>query len=333
MNQTIRERLRREVAIGGAAYVRNVAAAESAVLQGHFNISKILRAAGFAQRVLAMNAARLLQPTVDGEKLFSTILDELALTEGSSWAADDVDEEAARVFLEQSERVRARLRDILQRSQASLAANPDVLEIDVSIVLFGCYHCGYLVEAKRPDECPLCAAPPAEIAFFGPYYNDTPEHLGRLLPAEIVAGLAAAPDELAALLEGVDDALFDAKPTPDEWSAREIVAHMIETDRLFLEITADMRADAAIKPIVFPVSPSLAHEGKGYERWTAAELVEEFRRIRGELLMLVGEFSPEQWSHWGSRPGRITSMLDFGRWVANHDVGHMAQIRRQCGAG
>lgn len=334
MDEKVRDQLLQEVAIGGAAYVRNVTAAETAILQGQFNIAKILRAAGHTQRVLAMNAARLLQRQVDGPQLFHTILGELALASDTAAATKrESDEADVHTFLERSAPVRARLRDILQRSLASLAANPDVLEKDVSISLFGCYSCGYLTEGERPGQCPLCGAPSAELAYFGPYYSDTPEHLGRLLPAEIVDALAAAPDDLAAAVKGVDDAVLDRKPTPEEWSAREIIAHLIETDRLFLDVTPDLLVDTEIRPLSFGVRPWEAHEGKGYESWSAQQLVEEFRGTRREVLDLVRDLTPELWSRYGSRRGRSTSVVDLGRWLANHDIGHIAQIRRQCTVG
>ena len=334
MEKSLVEALQREVAIGGSAYVRNLTAAESAVLQGQLNVAKILRAAGHTQRVLAMNAARLLQPRVDGSRLFQAILDELELVDGGLPVGGAEDANAgADVILERNRRVRDRLRDILVRSLASLSANPDVLEKDVSIFLWGCHNCGYLVEQTKPAQCPLCAAPPSELAFFGPYYNDTPEHLGRLLPAQILSALAAAPDDLAAAVEGISDETLARKPTPEEWPVWELMAHLIETDRLFLDVAAGVLADPAVTPIVFRELPWKMHEGKGYESWSAPQLVAEFRQTRAEVLDLLRDLTPDLWSRWGSRPGRTTSVLDFGRWLANHDVGHMAQIRRQRGTG
>lgn len=334
MERSTREALQREVAIGGQAYVRNLSAAETAVLQGQFNVAKILRAAGHTQWVLAMNAARLLQPRIDGPQLFHAILDELDLADGglSLGEAEDANPDVDAI-LERNQRVRDRLQDILERGLASLTANPDVLEKDVSIFLWGCYNCGYLVEETKPAQCPLCAAPSAELANFGPYYNDTPQHLGRLLPQEMLMSLAAAPDDLAAAVKGVSAAAFVRKPTPEEWAIWELMAHLIETDRLFLELVPGLLADAEVKPLVFREVPWKLHEGKGYESWSAAQLVEEFRQVRSDLLGLIRDLTPELWSRYASRPGRITSVLDLGRWVANHGIGHIVQIRRQCQAG
>ncbi len=334
MEKSVTEALRREVAIGGQAYVRNLSAAETAVLQGQFNVAKILRAAGHTQWVLAMNAARLLQPRIDGPQLFHAILDELDLTDGgvATGEAGDADT-VADAILERNQRVSEQLRDILQRGLASLSSNPDVLEKDVKIFLYGCYNCGYLIEGEQPAQCPLCAAPSAELAKFGPYYNDTPQHLGRLLPLEMLVSLAAAPDNLAAAVQGISDGALTRKPTPEEWAIWELMAHLIETDRLFLDLTPSLLADAEVKPLVFREVAWKTHEGKGYESWSAAQLVAGFRQTRTEVLDLLRDLTPDLWSRWGSRPGRITSVLDLGRWVANHDIGHIAQIRRQCQAG
>jgi len=58
MNTQLRESLIAQVQKGGYAYVRNLVAAEAAILRGQFNVAKVLRAAAHAHRVLAMEAAR-----------------------------------------------------------------------------------------------------------------------------------------------------------------------------------------------------------------------------------------------------------------------------------
>ena len=53
------EKLKDDIRTGGAAYVRNLAAAEDAVMKGQFNLAKVLRAAAHSQRIIAMTIARL----------------------------------------------------------------------------------------------------------------------------------------------------------------------------------------------------------------------------------------------------------------------------------
>ena len=120
-----------EVERGGRAYIRNLVAAEEAVLRGQFNVAKILRALAHSQRVLAMEAARLLYHKPSSADLFDMILEEmdagdtLHASEGST----------AHEQLIQSAKVRASLRDLVRRSQVSLQDNSDVLESDVAQIL------------------------------------------------------------------------------------------------------------------------------------------------------------------------------------------------------
>ncbi|MGD1974452.1 MAG: hypothetical protein PVI42_19550 [Desulfobacterales bacterium] len=51
--------------VGATAYVRNLSIAEDAVQKGHLNIAKVLRAAAHTQRILAMDAARLMVGKTD----------------------------------------------------------------------------------------------------------------------------------------------------------------------------------------------------------------------------------------------------------------------------
>jgi hypothetical protein len=56
----MRRQLEADVARYGKVFLRDLAAAETAVLRGQFNLAKVLRALAHTQRVLGMNAARLL---------------------------------------------------------------------------------------------------------------------------------------------------------------------------------------------------------------------------------------------------------------------------------
>ena len=63
--------------VGATAYVRNLSAAEDAVQKGYFNIAKVLRAAAHTQRILAMDAARLMAGKTDEANLIKVISEEI----------------------------------------------------------------------------------------------------------------------------------------------------------------------------------------------------------------------------------------------------------------
>lgn len=303
------------VAIGGNAYIRNLAAAELAVARGQFNLAKVLRAAAHTQRTLAMQAARQMAADISAETILQSIAAELQQLP----TLPNINNDAVAV-----------LNDIAARSLSSLATNPDILEKDVSIIIFGCYNCGLLTEATELEICPHCGALAVELEWFGPFYAETAEHLGQLTPEAVVATMAAIPEQVADAISGVDDATLSHKPSPEEWCVKEIIAHMFETDRAFIERAGIILAADGVPQLPRSMPPWKLHEGKGYESFSAETLLTHMRDIRAESLALIRDLPPADWVRQGTLMGSMSSILDLGTWVANHDKGHLAQIQRLC---
>ncbi len=303
------------IAQGGRAYVRNLAGAETAIERGQFNVAKVLRAAAHTQRTLAMQAARQLVADMTAEELLQLISVDLA-------AVPDLP--GINEVAHQS------LTSIIDRSLASLAENPDILEKDVAIIMMGCYNCGLLTEQSPLEQCPHCGALAVELEWFGPFYAETPEHLGQLTPEDIITTLTATPDQVAAVIAGVDDAALSRKPSAEEWCAKEIIAHIFETDLAFVERVRTILETQGVPLLPRAKPPWKLHEGKGYETYSAEALLARFREIRAETLALVRGLTAQDWVRRGTLMGSTPSILDLGTWIANHDKGHLPQVRRLC---
>lgn len=334
MNMEIKMRLTTDIRNGGYAYLRNLAAAEAAVLNGQFNVAKILRASAHSQRVMAMEAARLLAENSDVTELLETILSELDSGLDSIELAPEVND-ATKAKLERLGEVRAGLQGIIQRSLDSLTSQTDVsrqdvLESDVAQFLWGCYSCGYIAEGDRPDFCPICGALGIEFEWFGPFYLAPTEHLGQLAPTEILTTLEMIPDQIADTISTVSDDILERKPSDDEWSIKEIVGHIIETDLLFSQRLRVLLEGQGIPVIPRSAPPWKLHEGKGYETLSVDQLLKRLREARSTSLELVSNLEAEHWTRQGTLLGTIASVLDLGSWLANHDRGHLAQIRQLC---
>ena len=280
----------------GVLYVENLAAAEELVRRGQFNAAKVLRALAHAQRSEAMTRAR--HDEVDLPELLRR--NHAALTDPAA-------------------------RDIAARALASLAHHTDVAESDVNQHIWGCYGCGRLVEGDRPDSCPACGALAVEFEWFGPFYAANPEHLGQQSPADVLAMLRRTPDEVARVLDGRAD--LATRPAPDEWSIAELVGHLIETDGVFRSrVTTVLDSDGV--PVLDSRRPWTLHEGKGYEHMSGDALLTAFRATRAETIALVEGLTDTDWMRKGTVRGTANSVLDLGSWLANHDVGHLAQAHR-----
>ena len=317
--------------VGAKAYVRNLSAAEDAVQKGHFNIAKVLRAAAHTQRILAMGAARLMAGKTDKVNLLEVISEEIKNFDSSKiFNAISVEQSYYQNKLKQFKVVREKLSKILDKSLDSLKSNDDIKESDVHQFIWGCYGCGYLVEGAPPDACNICGALGVEFEWFGPFYAATPEHLGQLTPQEIVEILETIPKQLSDAISGADDKVLSKKPSKDEWCIKEIVGHIIETDKLFV-----MRVETVLKAQGVPEIPRTTppwklHEGKGYESLSANELISRLKETRASSLKLVKDLKNEDWMRQGTLMGTANSILDLGSWLTNHDRGHLAQIKKLC---
>jgi rubrerythrin len=315
---------------GGYEYVRNLVAAEAAILRGQFNVAKVLRAAAHAHRVLAMEAARLSSSELPPVDLLQANLSELESALDQAPRTQEELDTDVKAKLKQSTAVRERARDLILRSIKSLETHADVMESDVAQSLWGCYNCGYIAEGSRPDLCIICSASGAEFEWFGPFYAATPEHLGQLTPAQILTTMEAVPNKVAEIISGVDDEILSHKPSEQEWCVKEIVGHMLETDLLFAKRVTTLLEEQGVPDLTTPTPPWKLHEGKGYEQMPADELLERLRQTRFASLAIVAGLKPEQWSRRGTLRGTSTSLIDLGTWLGNHDLGHSAQIRRLC---
>lgn len=325
MDQKQTKQMPAQISIGGTGYMRNLACAEAAVLRGQFNVAKILRALAHSQRVQALDYARHTIANTEPTELFSTILKELGQevdAGGRPPAALDPSQQ------EHSDRVRQCLRDLVQRSLASVQQHPDVTEGDVPQSLWGCYGCGYIAEGEAPDACPVCGALGAEFEWFGPFYSVTPEHLGRLTPADIIGILEKIPDQVSAAISGLDDETLRRKPSKNEWCIKEILGHVIETDRLFVKRVGTILAEQGIPSVDTPVPPWKLQEGRGYEELSASQILERLHASRRASVGLLHSLEPHQWARRGTNRGRVLSLIDLGTWLANHDRGHLAQVLR-----
>jgi hypothetical protein len=111
------------------------------------------------------------------------------------------------------------------------------------------------------------------------------------------------------------------------------VAHLLDTELLF---TQQVRAIVAhegpgLPSITTAVPPWKLLEGKGYVDLPVEAIVARLRETRAATLSLVGGLSPEQWARRGSNVEGTATVLNLGTWLANHDLGHLVQLRGICG--
>ena len=131
---------------------------------------------------------------------------------------------------------------------------------------------------------------------------------------------------VAEALEGATDAELDARPTPEKWSAREIVHHLADS-----EMTSAIRLRRLIaedRPAINGYDEAEFARKLYYDRPIAASL-DAFRTARLTTAELLDRMTDAEWEREGTHTqhGRY-AVQDWLEIYADHAHNHADQIRR-----
>ena len=142
-----------------------------------------------------------------------------------------------------------------------------------------------------------------------------------------LARMARTSDDLAGALRGQPDAALSRRPDAKNWSAKEVVCHLRDTEESFM-MRFQMIAGAE-EPKLFGVDPDRWAVERQYQRSDAGEALAAFRRRREESLAYVRGLKPADLQRAGihATRGRFT-VNDFVTLMAWHDDNHLDQLRR-----
>ena len=162
-------------------------------------------------------------------------------------------------------------------------------------------------------------------------------HLFHQLVTDGGSGMATLDEQLArmertvgdfmAVTKGVPDAKLSKRPDDKNWSAREVVCHVRDTEESFMARFQTMLA--MDEPRFLPVEPDRWAVERQYQRNDVAEALAAFKTRREETLRFFRGLKPEQWERAGihATRGRMT-LKDFVELMAWHDDNHLDQLKR-----
>ena len=144
---------------------------------------------------------------------------------------------------------------------------------------------------------------------------------------EQMARLERTADNFAAAIKGVPDAVLSRRPDEKNWSGKEVVCHMRDTEESFMARFETILA--MDEPKFLPVEPDRWAAERQYQRNDAAEALQAFRTRRDESLKFLRGLQPDRWERGGlhATRGRMT-IKDFVALMAWHDDNHLDQLKR-----
>ena len=143
---------------------------------------------------------------------------------------------------------------------------------------------------------------------------------------EIVDTLRALPDQIETLVRGLDDEALRRRPAPDQWSIKEICAHLrdsleIDGERIRRMVEED---DPAIPGYD---QEALARE-RGYQNASMPLILTALRAFSGGNAYALERLSEEQWRRGGHHEERgPINVGGYAEQQAEHVRAHLGQLK------
>ncbi len=163
--------------------------------------------------------------------------------------------------------------------------------------------------------------PPQETEY-NPYYH---EYIGRVPAGNVLAFMEAQHAETGTLLRGLSEEQANARPAPEEWSIKQVIGHMCDTERIFSYRALRFgRGDETELPGYWQ-NPYV--ENGHFDARSLADLLDEFATIRKASLYLFRNFTTADSERIGVASSNPMSVRALIYVIAGHQHHHMESIR------
>jgi len=168
------------------------------------------------------------------------------------------------------------------------------------------------------------AISPPEPTEHSPYYS----RYTSLVPgSDILATLREQAPETVGLLSAIKEQQGDFRYAPDKWSIKEVVGHVLDTERIF--------AYRALRIARNDKTPIEGFEQDDYVRYgpfgncRLSDLIEEFGHVRAATLDLFHGLDQEAWLRRGTANQNEISVRAIAYVIAGHELHHRQVLKEK----
>jgi hypothetical protein len=154
------------------------------------------------------------------------------------------------------------------------------------------------------------------------YAEDLERYISLVPEGDILTVLDAQLDDTLSLLRDVTEDEGNTRHPPYTWSVKEVVGHMIDSERIFgARAFRFARGDAA--PLPSFEENAYVREGH-FDARLVRDLAEEFEMVRRSNLCLFRQLSGEAWLRSGVANDKSISVRALAYVIAGHMRHHIA---------
>jgi len=163
-------------------------------------------------------------------------------------------------------------------------------------------------------------APEEYLAYYGRYIEQVPD--GDLLQA-----LRDGVEETRSLLEPLPESRGDFRYAPDKWSIKEVVGHLIDTERVFTYRALRFARNDATPLPGFDQDTWVPYSG--FAARSLRSLLDEMRAVRGSAVALFENLDDAAWNRIGTANDARMSVRAAAYVIAGHEIHHRKILRER----
>lgn len=157
-----------------------------------------------------------------------------------------------------------------------------------------------------------------------PFYRG---YIGKAEGGDLFEALERASSSFHAVIDGVSEADGALRYAPGKWSIKEVVQHMIDTERIMAyRALCFARADATPLP-GFDENHYADHSAA--DRRTLADLIAEHDAVRLSTVLLFRSFGEDMLLRKGTANERSFTVRALGWTIAGHSLHHIHILKER----
>ena len=159
---------------------------------------------------------------------------------------------------------------------------------------------------------------------YAPYFN---RYVDLVAEAEFPTVLAEQPAEYDALLSALSPAQAGFRYGADKWTIREVLGHVIDTERVFGYRALCIARGETASLHSFDQDAYAAQAG--HDRAALPDLLEEFRHIRRGHLFLFKHLDQPAWERAGTVNNNAITVRSLAYMIAGHTRHHAGILKER----
>lgn len=164
---------------------------------------------------------------------------------------------------------------------------------------------------------PSLSIPRPEAGECAPYYD---RYISLISGTDILGTLDAQRRQMLILLCGREEADGDFRYAPDKWSAKEVLGHVCDTERIFAyRVLRISRGDRT--PIEGFEQDDYVRNGP-FAKVPLSEIIEDYIAVRRATLTLLRNLDEQAWTRRGIANKNEVSVRALAYLTAGHELHH-----------